>query len=64
MTITSFKELLKGCKRPEDLLVNAGQMKKLRIKLMERMLRAELTPHLGYKDGKDIPPDQAKRRNG
>ena len=33
-------ELLKGCKRPEDLLGDAGLMKELKIRLMERMLGA------------------------
>ncbi len=49
MTISKelLDELLKGCKRPEDLLGNDGLMKELMIKLMERMLGAELTAHLG-----------------
>ena len=66
MTISKelLDELLKGCERPEDLLGDAGLMKELKIKLMERMLGAELTAHLGYEDGKDAPPDQANRRNG
>ena len=43
MTITKelLDELLKGCERPEDLLGDAGLMKELKIKLMERMLGAE-----------------------
>ena len=66
MTISKelLDELLKGCKRPEDLLGKDGLMKELKIKLMERMLGAELTAHLGYEDGKDAPTDQANRRNG
>ncbi len=66
MTISKelLDELLKGCERPEDLLGDAGLMKELKIKLMERMLGAELTTHLGYEDGKDAPADQANRRNG
>ena len=66
MTISKelLDELLKGCERPEDLLGDAGLMKELKIKLMERMLSAELTAHLGYEDGKNAPPDQANRRNG
>ena len=66
MTISKeiLDELLKGCERPEDLLGNDGLMKELKIKLMERMLGAELTAHLGYEDGNDAPPDQANRRNG
>ena len=40
MTITKelLDELLKGCERPEDLHGDAGLMKEIRIKLMERML--------------------------
>ena len=36
MTISSelLDELLKGCKRPEDLLGDAGLMKELKIRLM------------------------------
>ncbi len=66
MTISKeiLDELLKGCKRPEDLLGDAGLMKELKIKLMERMLGAELTAHLGYEEGKDAPPGQTNRRNG
>ena len=57
-------EFLKDCERPEDLLGDAGLMKELKIKLMERMLGAELTAHLGYEAGKEAPADQPKRRNG
>jgi putative transposase len=66
MTISKelLDELMKGCERHEDLLGDAGLMKELKIKLMERMLSAELTAHLGYEDGKNAPPDQANRRNG
>jgi transposase-like protein len=66
MTITKefLDELLKGCERPEDLLGDAGLMKELKIRLMKRMLGAELTAHLGYEDGKDAPPNQSNRRNG
>ena len=39
-------------------------MKELKIKLMERMLGAELTEHLGYEEGGAAPPSQANRRNG
>lgn len=57
-------ELLKGCKRPEDLLGDAGLMKELKFRLMERMLGAELTAHLGYEAGGEPPPEQTNRRNG
>lgn len=66
MTISKelLDELLKGCERPEDLLGSDGLRKELKIKLMERMLGAELTAHLGYEDGRDAPPTQPNRRNG
>ena len=37
--------LLRGCGRPEDLLGDAGLANELSIKLMERLLGAELTAH-------------------
>jgi putative transposase len=57
-------ELLKGCDRPEDLLGNGGLMKDLKKALMQRMLGAELTEHLGYEHGTEAPPVQVNRRNG
>ncbi len=66
MTISKeiLDELLQSVERPEDLLGDAGLMKELKIKLMERMLGAELTAHLGYEEGKDAPPGQGNRGNG
>lgn len=66
MTISNdlLDELLKGCARPEDLLGEAGLMKELKLRLMERMLGAELTAHLGYEAGAEPPSSQANRRNG
>ena len=65
MTISKdlLDELLKGCERHEDLLGDAGLMKELKIKLMEQMLGGKLTAHLGYEEGKDVPPGQTNRRN-
>ena len=65
MTISNelLDELLKGCKRPEDLLGDAGLMKELKVRLMERMLGAELTAHLGYEAGAVPPAEQSNRRN-
>jgi len=57
-------ELLKGCERPEDLLGDGGLMKDLKKALMERMLGAELTEHLGYEHNHEAPPVQTNRRNG
>jgi transposase-like protein len=39
-------------------------MKDLKKALMERMLGAELTEHLGYEHGREAPPVQTNRRNG
>lgn len=66
MTISKelLDELLKGVERPEDLLGEAGLMKELKIRLMERMLGAELTAHPGYEEGKAAPLEQTNRRNG
>lgn len=65
MTISKelLDELLSGVERPEDLLGDKGLMKELKVRLMERMLGAELTEHLGYEPGED-PVDQSNRRNG
>lgn len=44
MTISNelLDELLKGCKRPVSLLGNAGLVKELKLRLMERMPGAGL----------------------
>jgi hypothetical protein len=57
-------ELLRGCERPEDLLGDGGLMRDLKKALMQRMLGAELTEHLGYEHGQEAPPVQTNRRNG
>jgi len=66
MTISKelLDELRKGCEGPEDLLGDAGLMKELKVRLMERMLGAELTRHLGYEEGTNAPSDQSNRRSG
>ena len=66
MTISNelLDELLKGCARPEDLLGEAGLMKELKLRLIERMLGGELTAHLGYEVGAAPPEGQVNRRNG
>ena len=66
MTIPNelLHELLKGCKRPEHRLGDAGLMKELKIRLMERMLGAELTARLGCEAGAEPPAEQTNRRIG
>ncbi len=41
-------ELLKECENPEELLGQNGLIKELTKGLVERMLHAEMTDHLGY----------------
>jgi hypothetical protein len=57
-------ELLSGLKRPEYLLGDKGLMKELMARLMERMLGAELTEHLGYEPHGGPTSEQTNRRNG
>jgi putative transposase len=57
-------ELLRGYDQPRDLMADGDLMKDLRKALMQRMLGAELTEHLGYEHGEAAPPVQANRRNG
>lgn len=57
-------ELLKGCQQPEDLLGDARLIKDLKLRLVERMLGAELKARLGYEDGAEPPAEQLNRRNG
>lgn len=56
--------LLSGVERAEDLPGDQVLMKELKVKLMERMLVAELTAHLGYEEGEVAPAGQSNRRNG
>lgn len=66
MTITKevLDELLSGVENADDLLGDQGLMKELKVRLMERMLGAELTEHLGYEPGADPTHHQDNRRNG
>jgi hypothetical protein len=57
-------DLLQACKRPEDLPGDTGLIKELKVRLIELMLGAELTAHLGYEAGGEPPPDQTHHRNG
>lgn len=66
MTISNelLDEVSEGRKRPEDLPGDAGLMEELKVRLMEGMLGAELTAHLGYEAGAEPPAEQTNRRNG
>ncbi len=65
MTIPTniIDQILGNAKTEEDLFGKDGLLKQLSKQLMERILDAELTHHLGYeKHGKQCTPDNA--RNG
>jgi len=46
------------------LFSEQGLMKELKVRLMERMLGAELTEHLDYEPDGDPSRQQVNRRNG
>lgn len=66
MTISKdlLDQLLDGVQNADDLLGEHGLMKDLKIRLMERMLGAELTAHLGYEPHGEPSSQQNNRRNG
>ena len=66
MTISKevLDELLSGVENADDLLGNQGLMKELKVRLMERMLGAELTENLGYEPETQPADYQSNRRNG
>jgi transposase-like protein len=68
MTMTIMKELLdellRGVENANDLLGDQGLMKELKVRLMERILGAELTDHLGYEPDAQPASQQSNRRNG
>src|ERR1043166_9047540 len=53
--------LIGETRTPEELEALFRQMKK---RIVERMLGAELTHHLGYAPGEEKPAGQANHRNG
>ena len=55
---------LKKHDNDDDLLGDKGLMKELKVRLMERMLGAELTPHLVYEPHGEPDSQQTNRRNG
>jgi putative transposase len=57
-------ELLAGVSSPEDLTGDAGLFKALKKAMMERVLGAELTHHLGYEKGDRAGQGTGNSRNG
>ena len=57
-------ELLKQCKRPEDLTGADGLLSELTGALVSRMLEGELTDHLGYEKHEPAGRGSGNSRNG
>ena len=66
MAITKelLDELLKGRKGPDDFYGPDGLIKQLSKALIERMMYAELTEHLGYEKSEAGEKQTGNRRNG
>jgi putative transposase len=57
-------ELLKGYKRPEEIIGENGLLKQLTKAVLERALEAEMTEHLGYAKHDPAGHHQGNPRNG
>ena len=56
--------MLKECDDPKDLLGKDGLLKQLTKDLVERMLQAEMTNHLGYEKHATEGRNSGNSRNG
>lgn len=61
---TLIDELVKGYKKPEDILGENGILKKLNKAVIERCLSAELSEHLGYEKYHNVGKKTGNSRNG
>jgi hypothetical protein len=57
-------DLLKGYKKPEDLIGENGLLKQLTKQLLERAMSAELTAHVGYEKHDAAGDNTGNSRNG
>lgn len=57
-------ELLKDCKKPEDLIGETGLLQQLTKALLERALAAEMNEHLGYAKHEPAGRNGGNSRNG
>src|SRR3989454_4183436 len=66
MTIDNelIDNLLKGYKKPEDLIGENGLLKQLTKQLLERAMSAELTAHVGYEKHDATGNNTGNSRNG
>lgn len=56
--------LMKGYKKPEDLIGENGLLKQLTKRLLERAMQAEMTEHLGYEKHEPAGKNSGNSRNG
>jgi putative transposase len=59
-----IEELLKSVSKPEDLLGSEGLLKQLTARLVEKVLQAEMTHHLGFEANQGKPAGATNGRNG
>src|SRR5436190_17220158 len=66
MTIDNklIDDLLKGYKKPEDLIGENGLLKQLTKQLLERAMSAEMTEHVGYEKHDAAGNNTGNSRNG
>src|SRR6185295_4931426 len=66
MTIDNelIDNLLKGYKKPEDLIGENGLLKQLTKQLLERAMSAEMTAHVGYEKHEATGDNTGNSRNG
>lgn len=57
-------ELVKDCRKPEDLLGEDGLLSQLTKAVLERALEAEMTEHLGYSKHDPVGRNGGNSRNG
>lgn len=57
-------ELIKGYKKPEDLIGEGGILRELTKRLLERAMHAEMSEHLGYDKNASEVKATENRRNG
>lgn len=57
-------ELIKGCATADDVIGDNGVVRELTKRLLERMLNAELTTHLGYEKNQIFKEKDENSRNG
>jgi putative transposase len=59
-----LEQLLKGAKKPEDIFGPEGLLHRLKGALMQRMLEAEMTEHLGFEANEAEGRGSGNSRNG